>query len=157
MFYSSNLMASNEGKAFKYVVWLGKLENMSVFDSQGETSSIKVKKGLSWDVNVFLWGLKVPPVKLGLILWLSPHLKKQSDWKKTQSQHQCWWSPALSLHFFHCTVAPGQHRESLHPVIPKSNILKSHSYNILKSKTCSLTVLEWEQALCSSGLWNINI
>lgn len=38
-------MASNEGKAFKYVVWLGKLENMSVFDSQGETSSIKVKKG----------------------------------------------------------------------------------------------------------------
>lgn len=56
-------MASNEGKAFKYVVWLGKLENMSVFDSQGETFGIKVKKGLSWNVNVFLWGLKVPPVR----------------------------------------------------------------------------------------------
>lgn len=42
MFYSSNLMASNEEKAFKYIVWLDKLKNMSIFDNLGATSSIKV-------------------------------------------------------------------------------------------------------------------
>lgn len=35
-------MASNEGKAFKCIVWLGKLESMSVFDNLGAISSIKV-------------------------------------------------------------------------------------------------------------------
>lgn len=152
----------------KHILWLGWQENWQYLTSWEQLPALLYKRhsgGLSWNVNMFFWGLNVSPVTWKPGIWtrfvtpcsfpLLPLIKKEESWKNIwlsliwEIQRRLKVSDGSLL----CTVALRLRRAAINLV----NCGFKPKMRSLNQKTCCLTVLEWEQNLCSSSLKNINI